>query len=275
MDIKDKEYIINNSLNCTINDMFDYFNGKYTKKQIKNYCTNNHLTYKNLTTEERGKIISNRNKAISYNRTDINKRYFSVWSKNMAYIFGLWCADGNIHKSNGGYYFSIKLKKEDEYLLENILCEMGSNHKIYEKQDGSCEICFSSKEIYNDILLLGGKERKSLILEFPNIPHEYISHFIRGYFDGDGSINKNHTGYFIGTFEFCNSIKDILDKEGIIISSIKQKHPENGKDNNCYCLNIFKRSEFKKFESFIFKNMDESTLFLKRKDVRYYYNIPC
>lgn len=271
MDIQDREFIKTNSENYTINEMVEYFNGKYTKKQIKNFMTNNNLTYKHLSKSQRSVILSQNNRNRTYDRTKYNKDYFKHWSKNMAYVFGLWCADGNICMTSGGYYFSITLKQSDKYLLENILQDMNSEHKIYEKSDGSCKICFSSKDFYNDLLTLGGKEKKSLVLEFPNIPEEYINHFIRGYFDGDGSINKNHTGYLIGTYEFCNSIKEILQSQGIEISSIRQKHPENGLDNNCYCLNIFRQSEFSKFENYMYQNVDEGTLYLKRKDVRQYY----
>jgi intein/homing endonuclease len=35
---------------------------------------------------------------------------------------------------------------------------------------------------------LGGKECKSNDMIFPDIPKEYLADFIRGYFDGDGSI---------------------------------------------------------------------------------------
>ena len=273
MDVLDKEYIKNNCNNKTINDMYEYFGGKYTKIQIKNFCTNNHLTYKSLSAKERSVIASERNKNMDYNRTPIDKNYFKYWTKNMAYVFGLWCADGCICNTSGGYFFSITLKQSDKYLLEAILKDMKSEHKIYDKSDGGCEINFSCKEIYNDIISLGGVERKSLILEFPTIPKEYISHFIRGYFDGDGSVNKGHTGYLIGTYEFCTSIHEILQSQGIEISSIKQKHPENGQDNNCYCLNIFRQSEFKKFEEYIFQDVDENTLYLKRKDVRQFYDI--
>ena len=35
---------------------------------------------------------------------------------------------------------------------------------------------------------LGGKEKKSLDCHFPKVPNEYLRDFIRGYFDGDGSV---------------------------------------------------------------------------------------
>ena len=46
-----------------------------------------------------------------------------------------------------------------------------------------------SKEIYDDLLKLGLIPNKSKRLSLPSIPKKYFSHFIRGYFDGDGSVD--------------------------------------------------------------------------------------
>ena len=46
--------------------------------------------------------------------------------------------------------------------------------------------------MFNDLIKQGCVPNKSLILTFPNkhqVPENLINHFIRGYFDGDGSIN--------------------------------------------------------------------------------------
>lgn len=43
--------------------------------------------------------------------------------------------------------------------------------------------------MYNDLIGLGFKPNKEDRLKLPVAPKEYISHFIRGYFDGDGGIS--------------------------------------------------------------------------------------
>lgn len=106
---EDGNYIKTNSNNLTINELYDYFNEKYSKKQLRNYCTNNNLNYKKLTKEERAVISKKRKNKKQRQQTLVNHDYFKTWSKNMAYIFGLWCADGNIGTQNKGYQFSIKL----------------------------------------------------------------------------------------------------------------------------------------------------------------------
>ena len=58
---------------------------------------------------------------------------------------------------------------------------------------------------------MGCVPKKSLILEFPDIPHQYLSHFIRGFFDGDGSIHFNKPNTikvaFISTKQFLESLQ--------------------------------------------------------------------
>lgn len=264
-----KEFITKNAQNMTINELCNHLQNKYSSKEIRSFCYRKGISIKKLSKSEWSALMANR-KYSSYNATKINHNYFKCWSKNMAYILGFWFADGNICKSSGGYYFDITVKQEDKYLLEEFLKEFASEHKIYDKsKEGCCHILFSCKEFYNDIIALGGKERKSLTLTFPDVPEEYLSHFIRGYFDGDGCIYKSrYAAYLISTKEFCEKLKEILLKEGITPSSIKQKHPENGIDNNCYTLNIFHKDEFIKFAKYLYKDVDSSCIVMSRKDMR-------
>src|SRR5690606_8445162 len=48
----------------------------------------------------------------------------------------------------------------------------------------------NSKKMYNDLLDKGITPRKSLTLKPPkNVPKDLVRHWIRGYFDGDGSVH--------------------------------------------------------------------------------------
>lgn len=53
------------------------------------------------------------------------------------------------------------------------------------------EIEFCSKEMYNDLLALGGMPNKSNVIGFPTIPVELLVHFVRGFVDGDGTLAWN------------------------------------------------------------------------------------
>lgn len=157
----------------------------------------------------------------------VNHNFFKTWSEEMAYIFGYWFADGNIgsrgkHQFNSDFTFSISSKDID--ILERFKTIMQSTYPIRhskKEMNGKTFYCHSvtihSKEIYNDIISLGGCERKSLVAKFPTIPEQYVRHFIRGYFDGDGSIryrNNNLKYYpnanFLGISEFLSSMMNYL-----------------------------------------------------------------
>jgi len=174
----------------------------------------------------------------------INHNYFKEWSPNMAYILGFWFADGCI---SGKRIFTIKLHKKDKYLLEKIMNEMGSNKPLYSVCDKYYCLNIRSKDIYEDIVKLGGKERKSLDIEFPIVPQKYMSYFIRGLWDGDGSIFLAYkrkyykSSYTCGSKLFleglknalCNNIPNINPK----IYERKNKLSENKYYNMVLCAN--------------------------------------
>ena len=49
----------------------------------------------------------------------------------------------------------------------------------------------NSKTIKDDLMNIHGiNPCKSFNIEFPYVPEEYLHHFVRGYFDGDGHVNS-------------------------------------------------------------------------------------
>ena len=180
---KDKEILLSQSGSKTSAEWVDFFDHKYTKKQIYDFCYKNCQKPKKLSKAQKS-IIQSQN-ARKYN---INQDYFKTWSSNMAYILGLWYADGCIY---GGKMFDITLHKKDKYILNKIAKEIGYEGNLYDYVDRqAARLNFSCVVIYNDIIKLGGMENKSNYISFPEIPLKYRPDFIRGYFDGDGCIMK-------------------------------------------------------------------------------------
>ena len=78
--------------------------------------------------------------------------------------------------------------------------------------------------MFSDLNKHGCIQNKSLVLQFPTISNSLIPHFIRGYFDGDGSVfilnkknyNKTNSIYtalgicICGTFEFLTKMNSYL-----------------------------------------------------------------
>jgi hypothetical protein len=123
----------------------------------------------------------------------VNKDFFKKWTAEMAYILGFFAADGCItHNKRGAYFWSIQIT--DKKLLNSIKKVIQSDHAIgirngknknhsilYRLQIGNKEMC-------DDLRMLGMRERKTKSLAIPNVPEKYFPDFVRGYFDGDGSV---------------------------------------------------------------------------------------
>ena len=110
----------------------------------------------------------------------------------MAYVLGFFTADGNMIRNKRGAHF-IEFTNTDKDLLQKIRKLICPEHKIsIRDRNGNWRTAYriqiGSKKIYDDLITLGLSERKSKKIEFPKVPKEYLSHFVRGYFDGDGCV---------------------------------------------------------------------------------------
>ena len=123
-----------------------------------------------------------------------NENFFKKWSSGMAYVLGFFAADGNMIKNKRGAHF-IEFQITDKNLLNEIRKFLGSNHKITARKRNnnkwktSYRLQIGSKMIFNDLLKLGLTPNKSKTIKLPKMPDKYFSHFLRGYFDGDGCVN--------------------------------------------------------------------------------------
>lgn len=249
---KDKEILLSQSESKTLAEWYDYFNHQYTKKQIYGFCRYNHKKIKKISAKQKSEIQSQNARKYS-----INQDYFKTWSHNMAYVLGLWFADGCIYN---GRIFDITLHKKDKYILKKIAEELDYKGNLYDYVDRqAARLNFSCKAIYQDLVALGGVENKSFVLTFPKVPDKYLPDFIRGYFDGDGCImrlkgNRVNSAFTCGSRVFLEKLLKILkEKAGIVGGSF---------DDSCYSLKFGKRDTFK-LGQFMYQNNPE--LFLERK----------
>lgn len=203
----ENNFLIQNSSKYSIDELSKMF--ERTHRAVKNRLISNSLKW-------RGK------KETRHFNTD----FFKVWSSNMAYVLGYWFADGDIEIDNrGSHRFSIS--SNDGEHLERIKYLMSSNHSL--KQDKRHKkinyiLAIGSTELFQDIVKLGGCERKSLVLKFPSVPQKFIKNFILGYFDGDGHVSSSRDVKisFTGTKEFLTKLQTYLPYLGKI-NLIKNK----------------------------------------------------
>lgn len=247
---KDKEILLSQSSGRTSGEWVDFFQNKYSRKQIADFCRSHRIRMRKTTKSEFSELQSKR--ARKYN---IDQDYFKTWSRNMAYMFGFWFADGCIY---GERMFDITVHKKDKYILKRFAEELGFEGKLYDYVDRqAARINFSCKTIHDDIVALGGKECKSLDCTFPEVPQEYLHDFIRGYFDGDGCVclcknNRLQTSFTSGSPDFLKELHKTIKKETRI----------TGGSLSGYSLSFGKR------DSILLGNYmyaDNPELYLKRK----------
>jgi len=136
-----------------------------------------------------------------------NYPLFDTFTPESCYWAGFIAADGNVFVGKGDYRISLHLNIKDINHLEKFKECVGTTNKIsIGHRDCYIQVCskqmfFSLNNNFNIV------PRKSLTLQPPQIPENLLSHYIRGYFDGDG-----HIGCYGGTcnFNIVSGSRDII-----------------------------------------------------------------
>jgi len=142
-----------------------------------------------------------------------NHSFFSKWSTDMAYCLGFITADGHVWKNRP--YLTIAIHKKDIAILEFIRdCISPSSQVRDNTKYNSVQLCIYSKQIWLDLQKYNVTHSKtfSLSIDF-NIPKKYWGDYLRGYFDGDGSIyscNMRGIQYHYASFS-CASQQMLID----------------------------------------------------------------
>lgn len=199
-----------------------------------------------------------------------NENFFeSIDTEEKAYWLGFIYADGFIEskRSNGAQKLGITLSAKDHGHLEKFKRDINATNPVlqykgsgYNANGMFSKILLTSNKTVQDLKQLGVIENKTYDLTFPNfINEELLHHFVRGYFDGDGSINyyTTPTGYkkyqigFTGSYEMMQGLNAYFNKS----SSIRQK-------GNAYQINFGGVNEVHKIIEVMYK---DATVYLDRK----------
>lgn len=114
-----------------------------------------------------------------------NEKVFENYNKKSCYWAGFIAADGCITKNN----IEICLKNEDIGHLEKFIDFIGAKYPINDRKDGTSRVSIGSQKMVKDLYnYFNIYANKTFTLSMPKLPPNMIPHYIRGYFDGDGSI---------------------------------------------------------------------------------------
>ena len=156
----------------------------------------------------------------------LNERYFEVVdTEDKAYFLGFMYADGCVTLKQSKYLImTISLQDRDKHILESFkrCMQFEGNISLHKARDCNSRsqfcISISSKKLCTDLIKLGCNPRKTFTLKFPTeeqVPSHLIHHFIRGFFDGDGTLAHKSTegtkilkwgGWFVGHMIYVNKL---------------------------------------------------------------------
>lgn len=270
-----------------VKDIPDYDKEKMVKMYLDGYDTYVigkafDMSYKQICTVLDEKGIKRKYSA-GKRKYNLNEHYFDIIdTPNKAYILGFLFADGwNDTDKN---IITLSLQEGDKEILDKINIEIGSDKPLryihYEdynkKYEMNCvnqyRLTVSSHIMSQALALHGCVKKKSLILEFPELSDDLYSHFLRGYFDGDGCLNRSYRNdgklpnYSIGIVSTYNFLKDaqncIIEHLNIPCGGISQTY-DNGITS---VLTICGKQQTKMIMDWMYKDAD---LFLARKYSRY------
>lgn len=236
-------------------------------------------------------------------RHTIDDDFFSRDTEEAFYWAGFIAADGCV-KAHGKNkedicVLGILLSKKDKQHLEKFKIQTNYSGKIYDgiakgnpngfvKHDvEKSEISITSRKMVEDLKRFDIDPRKSLIYCPPRelMIHPLFHHFLRGYFDGDGSIyssmgkrSTTTTFYFnvVGSLDFMNIYKEIFEKENLVKIGHKIRDNKKGQTNNLMRLEYGGNTVTRDICNYLYK---DATIYLQRKWERFQliqtvYNMP-
>jgi len=153
----------------------------------------------------------------------MNETFFKeIDNEEKAYWLGMIAADGHIRGNSFYLNFAIKDEEHLDRLRKTLEIEkpLVLRQKVTETKTYYSKRLHFANKIFTACLEMNGipKGAKSLILKPPSISFRSLRrHWIRGYFDGDGSIGLNtKKSNFIfgvtGTLLVCRYIKDYFNE---------------------------------------------------------------
>lgn len=161
----------------------------FGEEKVKNILKENSIYIRNAA---EARIVCNRLKP-DLRKFSINDDY-NFENHNGAWLLGIYAADGYLPSTRGAQNRVIlSLQKKDRDSVEMIKNEFQYTGEIHEYLSTNgrpfVSLAFTSKKIRKTMEFYGIVNNKTFKLErIPDLPFEYKIDFIRGFFDGNGSL---------------------------------------------------------------------------------------
>jgi hypothetical protein len=184
--------------------------------------------------EKTGNRLSKEGKI--YRFKNYNERYFEfIDSADKAYFLGLLSADGNVSPRLTAA--RIALKETDSDILEKFREHLGDEapklRTKYSKHNGVLSapqknLCLSRINLVQDLIRHGLTPNKSKTLEIKCDLKEYKKDFLRGVWDGDGSVGVRRFKVCTASIKFSIQLQKWIEEISGFNLPIKEEKNKSG-----------------------------------------------
>lgn len=221
--------------------------------------------------------IDTKRQSYNFKKYEHDETYFDkIDTEEKAYWLGFITADGHITKNNACLIISLELGdishlerfKKDIKSTSNISTKENLDSR-YNKKTSSANITICSSKICKELKNKGLNHNKSWGFDVnkikESVPEKLIHHFIRGYFDGDGSIGI-YTQSYDNTRPLYNfSIVGIEDLLSFIQDKLELHNIKLRYDTRTKCMYILKsgnKQDIQRIREYLYH---DATIYLQRK----------
>ncbi len=197
-----------------------------------------------------------------------------TWSPDFAYAIGLIATDGNLSRDGRHISFVSKDKEQILNFLKGLKVKIyiGKSYSGY-SGNSAFRVQFSNISFYQFLLSIGLTPAKSKTIGALKIPDKYFFDFLRGCFDGDGTIYsywdkrwKSSFMFYISfataSFDFMTWLRNSISKDLGISGHVKK----DGKGST-YQLTYAKKDSLKILKA-MFKEKNAISLTRKRLKIK-------
>lgn len=239
-----------------------------SKEQIKSILRKNNIHIRN---RHEAIVAGNKNR----NLLD-NHLYFQIENKNMAWLLGFIAAYGSIEKNRN--VIRICLSSVDKEILEKIRKEIFLQSDVKDFIDNAgfakSKLQWSSEQHKKDLATYNIIPQKTFTLKPPEkLTNEFIIDYLRGYWDGDGSITINRNSYNRLEWQITSATKELLEffvdylYDTYNIPKVNV-HSFKRNEHELYILQYSTKASLQLYD-IMYKNITDDDLFIKRKKDKY------
>lgn len=224
------------------------------------------------------RFIEEKNIHLDYRKKnkELIENYFEeINTEEKAYFLGLIYTDGNVRKIKDSGQIRLQLQLRDEEIIQKFKNEINSDcNLIYDRRIGKecVGIEITNNKLFNDLYNLGVIPNKTYLSNsLPKVPQEFLIPFLRGLFDGDGSLSykENYNEVHVS---FINYNYEIVEEFQLIIDNLINKKEHNKIIHNINDFGSSYRCQWRgrrqvlKILDLLYNN---SNIYLKRKFDKY------